>query len=78
MLCVLKGLDIAGAKSGRRQAQASADDVAKAYEALLTHGFKDTQIQQAMQVVFSYAQLTQCTFQYDTAVSIAFGLMHCA
>lgn len=59
---MLKGLDIAGGKLGRKQAQASADDVAKAYEALLAHGFKDVQIQQAMQVVFSYAQLTQCAF----------------
>ena len=47
---LVKGLDIAGAKPGRKQAQASADDVAKAYEALLAHGFKDMQIQQAMQV----------------------------
>ena len=48
----VKGLDIAGGNSGRKQAQASADDVAKAYEVLLGHGFKDMQIQQAMQVIF--------------------------
>lgn len=48
---LVKGLDIAGAKSGRKQAQASADDVTKAYEVLLGHGFKDMQIQQAMQVL---------------------------
>ena len=46
----VQGLDIAGAKPGSKQPQASADDVAKAYEALLAHGFKDAQIQQAMQV----------------------------
>lgn len=47
----MQGLDIAGPNSGRRGAAVSVDDVAKAYEALLAHGFKDTQIQEAMQVL---------------------------
>ena len=51
MLFLCQGLGTAGAKSGHYKAQASADDVAKAYEVLLAHGFKDVQIQQAMQVL---------------------------
>ena len=47
----MKGLDIAGAKSGRRLGHVSVEDVSKAYEVLLAHGFKDMQIQQAMQVL---------------------------
>jgi len=56
----MQGLDIAGPNSGRRGAAVSVDDVAKAYEALLAHGFKDTQIQEAMQVLsFWYAGTLQ-------------------
>lgn len=46
----VKGLDIAGAKAGRGAVSASVDDLAKAYEALLGLGFKNQQIQEAMQV----------------------------
>jgi Holliday junction resolvasome RuvABC DNA-binding subunit len=46
----VKGMDIAGVKSGRGAVSASVDELAKAYEALLGLGFKNQQIQEAMQV----------------------------
>lgn len=49
-MCLVQALDIAGVRSGPRAAPVSVDDVAKAYEALLAHGFQNKQIQEAMQV----------------------------
>jgi hypothetical protein len=43
-------LDIAGTKCGTGAISASVDDLAKAYEALLGFGFRNQQIQEAMQV----------------------------
>lgn len=43
-------MDLAGAKSGNGAVSASVDELTKAYEALLSLGFQNQQIQEAMQV----------------------------
>ena len=62
-----EGLGHCWSKSGRRLGHVSVEDVSKAYEVLLAHGFKDMQIQQAMQVLSPVSQFSSVT-QHDAGI----------